>query len=88
MAVTVVEPPWEVNTPRGKGDVLAIIDYSQESYVYFLTAARGTGEFWVYKNTECTLFWDESTGLGKKPEEVNLVYTHKYPASEWGDKKI
>lgn len=67
--VTLVEPPWEVHTPRGKADVLAIVDYSQESYVYFLVALRGSGHFWVYRNDKCALFWNESTGLGRKPDD-------------------
>jgi len=69
--ITLVEPPWEVNTPRGKADVLALIDYAQESYLYFLTAQRDTGAFWIYRNDKCSLFWNESTGLGKKDEAKN-----------------
>ena len=70
--ITLVEPPWEVNTPRGKADVLALIDYSQESYLYFLTAQRDTGAFWIYRNDKCSLFWNESTGLGKKENEAKV----------------
>lgn len=70
MTFTVIEPPWEVHTPRGKADVLAVIDYSQESYVYFLTAARGTGDFWVYRNDKCQLFWNESTGVGRRVSDL------------------
>lgn len=68
MTLTIVEPPWEIHTPRGKADVLAVIDYSQESYVYFLCAQRGTGDFWVYRNDKCQLFWNESTGVGMREE--------------------
>lgn len=62
-----LQPPWEVDTPRGKADALVMIDYGQESYVYFVTAQRGTGDIWIYRNDKVQLWWNESTGVGKKP---------------------
>ena len=71
--VTVLEPPWELETPRGVAYALALIDYSQESFTYFLTAARGTGDFWIYRNDKVQLRWNESTGLGRDPtREINF----------------
>jgi hypothetical protein len=73
VTVTILEPPWEVDTPKGKAYAHALIDYSQESYIYFLTSAKGTGEFWIYRNDKVRLWWNESTGLGRRPdmEEVS-----------------
>ncbi len=68
MHIQQIEPPWEVETPRGKADVMAIIDYSQESYVYFLVAQRVSGEFWIFRNDKIRLCWNESTGLGKRSD--------------------
>lgn len=73
--------PLTVNTPRGKADVLWITDYGQESFTYFTVAQRGSGEFWTYKNTVCTLDWDETTGLGRRP---GWRAPHAAePAAEW-----
>lgn len=69
MTVTPLEPPWEVHTPRGKADALLFIDYAQESYGYFLMAARGTGEFWIYRNDKVQLAWNETTGVGRRPDD-------------------
>jgi hypothetical protein len=85
VTLTVIEPPWEIHTPRGKADVLAVIDYSQESYVYFLCAQRVTGDFWVYRNDKCQLFWNESTGLGKREETTQA--TEGFP-STWSTREI
>lgn len=78
MNMLLLEPPWEVYTPRGKGDALVLIDYSQESYGYFLVALRDSGEFWYYRNDKVRLAWNESTGLGQKPGvEIGLSPSFK-----------
>ncbi len=69
VTITILEPPWELETPRGVAYALVLIDYSQESFTYFLTTAKDTGDFWIYRNDRVQLRWNESTGLGKKPAE-------------------
>lgn len=66
-----LEPPWEVDTPRGKADALVLIDYSREDYGYFLVALRGSGELWYYRNDKVFLWWNQTTGAGKKPEQLS-----------------
>ena len=68
MSITLIEPPWEVWTPRGKADAVAMTDYSQESYVYFTTVQRKSGDIWIYRNDKIQMCWNESTGVGRRPD--------------------
>jgi hypothetical protein len=47
MAMLQLDPPIEVDTPKGKGYAEVIIDYGLESDVHFMCLINN-GEIWVY----------------------------------------
>lgn len=69
ITVTILEPPLAVDTPRGKADAMAMIDYSQMDYFYFRVALRGSGEFWDVRSDQVRLRFDESSGRGHKSDD-------------------
>jgi hypothetical protein len=66
---TIHEPsgPIEVHTPRGKGVVMFVIDYSVNGNLYWVVNLYETGECWTFRNPEIRFVWNESAGTGKRP---------------------
>ena len=46
-----LEPPIEVDTPKGRGYAEVIIDYGLEADLYFMCVIN-SGEIWVYPAKE------------------------------------
>lgn len=47
-----LNPTIPLETPKGKGYALFIIDYSQEHDLIFVVAINETGEIWSFKNKD------------------------------------
>jgi hypothetical protein len=41
-----LNPPWPIETAKGAGYAMALIDYSQEHDTLFKVCITATGEFW------------------------------------------
>ncbi len=46
-----LNPPLEVDTPKGRGFAEVLIDYGLESDLYFVCVLND-GEIWTFKNSE------------------------------------
>ena len=55
----------------GKGQAIALIDYSEESYLYFVVALENGGDIWVLDNRHVKLQKNISIGrtLEKETKE-------------------
>lgn len=52
MSLTPLPAPWLVETPKGKGYVMACIDYSQEHDLIFVVFQQNR-EIWMFRSHEC-----------------------------------
>lgn len=54
MTMLRLEPPIELDTPKGRADAYFVIDYSSDGNLVWVTFVRGTGECWSFKNPYVT----------------------------------
>lgn len=47
-----LNPPIELNTPKGKGLAWLVIDYGIEHNLMWTVAIHETGEIWTFSNSE------------------------------------
>lgn len=47
-----LNPPIPLQTPKGKGYAIIVIDYGQEHDLIWVVALDETGEIWAFKNPE------------------------------------
>lgn len=52
MSLTQLNPPIPLNTPKGEGLAVAVIDYSIDYDLLWVVIVNATGEIWTYKNSE------------------------------------
>lgn len=52
MSILQLNPPLELETPKGKGYAWFLIDYGAESDLYWVTAISETSEVWTFANHE------------------------------------
>lgn len=71
MSLLQLNPMLPVSCPKGNGYAFAMIDYSQEHDILFCIAIDGTGEIWIYKNSEVK--FQKNISLGRF--ERDLPYT-------------
>lgn len=57
-----LNPPFEVETPKGRGYAEIIIDYGLESDVYFVCFINSSGEIWTYPAKDVRLTKNISSG--------------------------
>lgn len=65
MSIIRLNPPIELDTPRGKADAHILIDYGTEDNLVWVCFQRGTGECWSYKNPYVRKTWCETMGTGE-----------------------
>lgn len=59
-----LEPPIPVETPKGKGLALVLIDYGAEHNLIWVCAIDETRECWAYKNPE--IKFQSNPTMGRK----------------------
>lgn len=47
-----LNPIIPIETPKGKGQALLVIDYGSEHHLMWVVAIDGTGEIWTFPNPE------------------------------------
>lgn len=52
MYVTQLNPTIPLETPKGKGFALFVIDYGPEHHLMFTVAIDETGELWTFDSTK------------------------------------
>lgn len=52
MAFTQLNPQIPLSTPKGKGQAIAVIDYSEEHHLMWVVIQDATGEIWTWANPE------------------------------------
>ena len=62
--LTPLPSPWPVLTAKGRGDVYAVLDYSQDHDTLFLVVLRETGEGWWIPMWEVR--WAENWSLERR----------------------
>lgn len=55
MSFTQLHPPIPMETEKGSGYAIAIIDYSAEFDLYWVVALDATGEIWILGNPHVRL---------------------------------
>lgn len=50
MMIVQLNPPIELETPKGKGYAWFVIDYGMENDLYWTVAIHDTGEIWTFNN--------------------------------------
>jgi hypothetical protein len=66
-----LNPSIPVETPRGKAQATALIDYSPEHDLYWVVFIDETGECWTYSNQEIRA--QKNRTLGRAPIEKPRV---------------
>lgn len=74
-----IEPPIELDTPRGRADAYFLLDYGSGDNLVWVCFQRETGECWSYKNPVVRKVWCETMGTGKKPELIVCAKCGKPP---------
>lgn len=69
--ITRIDPPIEIDTPRGKADAHFLIDYSADDNLVWVCFIRGSGECWSYRNPLIRKTWCETMGTGRRPDPVS-----------------
>lgn len=49
---TQLHPQLPLSTPRGTGQAVGVIDYSEEHDLMWVVVQDKTGEIWTYRNAE------------------------------------
>jgi len=47
-----LNPTIPLDTPKGYGQALALLDYSSEHHLFWVVAIDDTGEIWTFPNPE------------------------------------
>ncbi len=69
-----LNPPIPMSCPKGKGQAIALIDYSSEHNLIWVIAIDDTAEIWSYQNHEVRMQNNITMGrIHKKPEEAVMV---------------
>lgn len=65
-----LDPQVPVATPKGNGQAIGWLDYSQEHHMIWIVAQDATGEVWLWANSQIRLRDNPTTGrnLGTKAE--------------------
>jgi hypothetical protein len=60
--LTQLNPPLPVETPKGRGYAVAVIDYGIEHSLLWVTALDASGEVWCVPNSEVRMQPNWSAG--------------------------
>jgi hypothetical protein len=52
MPFTQLDPYLPLQTPKGSGYAVAVLDYSQEHHILWLVVDDATGEIWAWPNPQ------------------------------------
>jgi len=47
-----LNPTIPIDTPKGEGQALLVIDYGSEHHLMWVVAIDGTGEIWTFPNPD------------------------------------
>lgn len=47
-----LSPTIPLNTPKGNGEAILVIDYSKEDDLMFVVILDDSGQIWTFKNSE------------------------------------
>jgi len=64
-----LQPPIPVQTPRGPGLALVLLDYSTEFHLYWVVGLDGSGEVWTFANPDIRLRSNPTMGRTLDPTE-------------------
>jgi hypothetical protein len=67
MTILRLEPPIELDTPRGRADAYFVIDYASDGNLVWVTFLRGSGECWSFQNPVVRKPGCETMGTGAIP---------------------
>lgn len=59
---TQLNPPLPIDTPKGRGHAIGVIDYGLEHSLLWVTAMNGSGEIWCVPNDEARMQPNWSAG--------------------------
>lgn len=51
MTILQLSPTLPLDTPKGRGQALFVIDYGPEHHLMYTVAIDATGELWTFDNT-------------------------------------
>jgi len=71
MSLLQLNPPLELETPKGKGYAWFLIDYGAESDLYWVTAINETHEVWTFANHEVRAAKNITLGRDKVSRRTN-----------------
>jgi hypothetical protein len=63
--MTRLEPPIELDTPRGRAEAYFVIDYSTDGALVWVCFQKDTGECWSYKNPLIRMPYNETMQRGR-----------------------
>lgn len=59
---TQLNPPLPLDTPKGRGYALAVIDYGLEHSLIWVTALNDTGQIWCIPNSDARMLPNWTAG--------------------------
>lgn len=65
MSFKQLNPQIPVITPRGGGQAIAVIDYSEEHDLKWVVGLDENGQIWAFKNSDVRLYPNETMGRKK-----------------------
>jgi len=64
-----LNPQIPLDTPRGRGQAIVLIDYSEEHDLMWVVIQDSTGEIWTYRNTEVRGIKNATMGRLMEPND-------------------
>lgn len=68
-----LNPSIPVNTPKGNGEAIMVIDYSKEDDLLFVVFLDETGECWTFGNKDIRAIKNVSIGRNN-PTKLDVLY--------------
>jgi hypothetical protein len=63
--ITQLDPPLPLHTSKGSGWAHFVIDYGQESHLFWVVFMDADGSSWVVPNPDVRMYFNWSLGRGK-----------------------
>ena len=95
MSLTQLNPPFPLETPKGRGWAHAVIDYSQEHDLLWVVFLNSSGECWSFPNSDVRMVNNLSLGRyvpdfksytsfggGNPPWQSQHVHDHRRDGQE------
>jgi len=71
-AMTQLNPPIPLDTPKGPAYAHLAIDYGQEHYLLFVCFLNDTGECWIFPNRDVKMQKNLSMGIRASKRDIDL----------------